>query len=625
MLTSYFCIPFYNKPTMVQEISNKVLIYSQKQIDSKKSKKESQAPKLIHLDDFSRTLLSEFLDEKVSETKFKTEYFQKYPLVTRSNDISEVKQALSNLDPLELLKHTSSDAIHVWLNRKNEKEGLDSITINDPEQAYKLFLSGHSLYFRAPPSFENKVVKRLSNELNFGIQGCPNDRFRRGEVEVFFSKKGHTTTYHADFQENFTIQLKGKKKWSFQKSTATHPLRGCTPHFNDGNDRDVIEHQIKVLKLGDPNFKGTQYTVGEETDVVLDEGDTLYHPAGIWHQVECLEDSISINISLTAVSYADLFCSSLQQMLMENPYWRSSVFTSTPDNPENQEAHKVMKSILDTLPTVLKSLKPQDFLPNLMLNHQALSNLTTIEDNSDEEQEEEVEGDDDHFKVNKSKSKCGDSENSDDVDEEGWEDVDEADLEEVDVQSMDEEEMEEEDEIIQVDLIDVETLLSQFENAESNENQKKRKKIEPEPHFRFNPFAMFIVDEDLIAASAYLASHEADQTGEDNNIIVHIGYGNETLESASRSQLNYSNDLKPIVNEILHLFTKNREERLAYFISQVEVPNSSLVNDTSKVLSLPFTCKSIATKLPKNTSKEDIWKVLLALHQVGALTLVEAN
>jgi len=34
-----------------------------------------------------------------------------------------------------------------------------------------------------------------------------------GEIETFVSRKGNYTDWHMDFQENFTIQVKGSKKW----------------------------------------------------------------------------------------------------------------------------------------------------------------------------------------------------------------------------------------------------------------------------------------------------------------------------------------------------------------------------------------------------------------------------
>ena len=41
-------------------------------------------------------------------------------------------------------------------------------------------------------------------------------------------------------------------------------------------------------------------------EIIVEEGDILYHPAGIWHSVECVEDSISINFSLRSLRWSDL-------------------------------------------------------------------------------------------------------------------------------------------------------------------------------------------------------------------------------------------------------------------------------------------------------------------------------
>jgi len=45
--------------------------------------------------------------------------------------------------------------------------------------------------------------------------------------------------------------------------------------------------------------------------VTLNEGDIMYHPAGIWHSVFSDEDSIAINISLKNITMADLISDSL--------------------------------------------------------------------------------------------------------------------------------------------------------------------------------------------------------------------------------------------------------------------------------------------------------------------------
>ncbi len=50
--------------------------------------------------------------------------------------------------------------------------------------------------------------------MNFGAYFA-SDGKTMGEIETFFSKKGNLTDYHIDFQENFTLQIKGSKIWRF--------------------------------------------------------------------------------------------------------------------------------------------------------------------------------------------------------------------------------------------------------------------------------------------------------------------------------------------------------------------------------------------------------------------------
>lgn len=49
--------------------------------------------------------------------------------------------------------------------------------------------------------------------------------------------------------------------------------------------------------------------------VILKAGSVMYFPAGYWHQVECTEDSISMNISLIAPSWADLVSDAVHHLL----------------------------------------------------------------------------------------------------------------------------------------------------------------------------------------------------------------------------------------------------------------------------------------------------------------------
>jgi ribosomal protein L16 Arg81 hydroxylase len=53
------------------------------------------------------------------------------------------------------------------------------------------------------------------------------------EIEIFVSKKGNYTDFHMDFQENFTFQLKGSKKWRLKTEHGMQaPVLGFSPHYS---------------------------------------------------------------------------------------------------------------------------------------------------------------------------------------------------------------------------------------------------------------------------------------------------------------------------------------------------------------------------------------------------------
>ena len=227
-----------------------------------------------------------------------------------------LREQLFDFDILPLLENTASEEIHVWLKAEIDAHAdagaLSSIKVTDAKMAHQLYRAGHSLYCRAPHFLEEMIVPKMLKDLQWGVATWANansDRNVRGNRDVLFMK-GHTTEWHTDFQENFTIQLTGVKKWRFRGSDMKNPLRGCTPNFlNQG--RDVVETQLKAAQLCTNNVgKGE-----EEMDVILRPGDVLYHPAGVYHRVECLEDSVAINVSMYASSYADLVASAIQQLL----------------------------------------------------------------------------------------------------------------------------------------------------------------------------------------------------------------------------------------------------------------------------------------------------------------------
>jgi len=298
--------------------------------------------------------------KKINNKKF--QFPCPHPIVVKGNEnlISLLKEQLYDLNIDMMLENTASENIHVWLKGidKVTDQSLDSVTVDNHMHAKSLYNAGHSLYCRASEELEKEVIPKVLEELGIGINTSKSDRFRRGEIETFFSRKGHLTDFHVDFQENFTIQLTGKKKWTFCNSSILSPIRGCTPHYNGiGQENNVAEQQLKVLKLGNVDFSPLEFKEGEVWSIILEPGDTLYHPAGVWHKVECIEDSISINISMIAASYAEVICCGLQQILWERKQYRQPVNTLNLNN-----TYEVIENIFKDIPYILQKLKPSDFL-----------------------------------------------------------------------------------------------------------------------------------------------------------------------------------------------------------------------------------------------------------------------
>ena len=135
-------------------------------------------------------------------------------------------------------------------------------------------------------------------------------------------------------------------------------MRGTTPHYR--SSPDVIENQIKAARLSNPDYQfGKQdldsNAFGDEIDVVMDAGDVLYFPAGMWHKVETLEEGVSLNISLMGTTYASIFCRTLEHLLLEKDEWREVICSHHDTGFDTVEK---LKALIDNLvPSILETSK----------------------------------------------------------------------------------------------------------------------------------------------------------------------------------------------------------------------------------------------------------------------------
>ena len=192
------------------------------------------------------------------------------------------------------------------------------------------YRAGASLYFRAPNDISDLLVTSLTQQLGLSFAAQYPDMAPRSEVETFVSRQGRITDWHFDFMQNFTLQIAGTKRWLLYPGSIRNPVRGCTPQWNTADERslDAAETQLKINEYTSERRQELKPPLGalsQPMEVVLKAGDMLYVPAGMWHRVECLEDSISINISVMGLSYAEFIGEALKQRLQRFEIGRSMI------------------------------------------------------------------------------------------------------------------------------------------------------------------------------------------------------------------------------------------------------------------------------------------------------------
>lgn len=177
------------------------------------------------------------------------------------------------------------------------------------------------------------------------------------------------TQWHQDFQENFTIQLQGKKVWKFRRGEVQEPIRGITPHYALG-DMNTKSNEMKFFTQHQREsdryeFGYSASTVVAENDeriheITVEAGDVLFFPSGMWHQVETVGDevSVSINMSLQASRGVDIVTDAIKQVLSQDKDLREKFAVHN-----FREYSKGTEYLWNRAITKLNDLKPEDVFP----------------------------------------------------------------------------------------------------------------------------------------------------------------------------------------------------------------------------------------------------------------------
>lgn len=171
-------------------------------------------------------------------------------------------------------------------------------------------------------------------------------------VSVFVSHAGGATECHFDSNENFTIQLRGHKRWKMATNTTVlNPM-----------DRFTITGEMQAsMALYWKNEMPMNLELNEVADLV--PGSMLYVPRGYWHTVEALEPSLSLNFCIRPESWISFFLPLLERRLVAEKEWRESAMGVRGTGEERADARAVLGRLLDSLEGICADLKVQELIP----------------------------------------------------------------------------------------------------------------------------------------------------------------------------------------------------------------------------------------------------------------------
>ena len=353
----------------------------------------------------------------VTPAAFKTDFWATSRLLVvhaTGSRLTELASAFDGFDVLQMLR--SAVRVVVWMKgRLGKMHFLDA----SPEVAAAAYDAGHSLYFNPPLDVQRRFIAAIAEELGIGMRGgrwAPQSAdgggadVVGGDIEVFAVRGRHSTPWHYDAQANFTVQVRGTKRWSvvlpctgaavcsdnaFQPSGVTQqrvdePYSNLHPSSSNSSAL-LVDAALHSLCSRGP----APAMAGQVVSFALRPGSTLFLPAGVWHRVDAEDDdsgSLSINLSLSGTRWSDVILSRITPALWADRLLRSRVgfpvaeaTVSRSDPASRASVRYACAAALQRMRDIIGKLTPDDIMPPAMLE--------AGDDDDMDDDDEEVGGD----------------------------------------------------------------------------------------------------------------------------------------------------------------------------------------------------------------------------------------
>ncbi len=247
-------------------------------------------------------MLKELLGS-TSEEVFFHEYWNQQGLVLRQSKIFNYCLFKKN-DFFRLLKNNNFDFPTVTcMNDKGRIpiEKYVDITTNYistkiiGERVINLAANGNTVRVRAIDQFNDNID--LLRKKMMGIF-----RFNVTANAYYSSYPAEGITPHYDIRHTFIVQLDGSKEWSIGNKINQTPRHDFRP------------------------FNSVKYYDKKET-FILNAGEILYVPPGLWHQTRTIDQNYSLHLALgvTTADWYDMFRVYLTHLMKKYPIFREHI------------------------------------------------------------------------------------------------------------------------------------------------------------------------------------------------------------------------------------------------------------------------------------------------------------
>jgi len=215
------------------------------------------------------------------------------------------------------------------------------------EMAKALLAAGMTLRFTELELTHPKIASFVAAAATFlGVRGRP------PTVTSFVSPEKHGFPWHFDSPHVFVMQIDGSKRWQLGRQRVHSPAFLMEAEGTQAANTAALLKQLGMT-IGDPPA---------DTDcdeIILEPGDVLYMPPGIWHRAFAIGKSIHLSVLDRPATFGKLLRALVTVLGLRHESWREDTTFLAPEALHafiGQRLEEAQRSLAATTPANLLKL-----------------------------------------------------------------------------------------------------------------------------------------------------------------------------------------------------------------------------------------------------------------------------